>query len=103
MDAVPGGAPAAAVTTPHVPVVALAEMYTEPELTGLAAPLVFIVPAECAHALLTVAVPHTVAVPAFVLRVADPTVPAEAVVHTDAEPTVPAVVDHVARVPPALT
>lgn len=81
--ALPGGAAAAAVTTPQVAVFALEEIITEPDAAGAAAAEVFTVPLLIAHALDTVAVP--------------------AVVVIDAEPTVPAVVDQDARVPPTLT
>lgn len=87
--AAPGGAPAAAVTTPQVPVLAEEEIRTDPEEAGGAAAAVLTVPVVKAIALEMVAVPQTVAVPALV--------------HTEADPVVPAVVLQLASVPPALT
>ena len=88
----PGGAPAAAVTTPHVAVFADEEISTDPEAPGAVAADTFTVPPDAFSAFAMVAVPDTVAVPAFVVK---PEVPAD--------PTVPAVVDQDARVPPADT
>ena len=88
--ALPGGGAAAAVTTPHVAVLADEVIRTDPDAPGAAPAAVFTVAAALfAIALEIVAVPHTVAVPALVVTLADP--------------TVPAVVDHDARVPPAAT
>ena len=88
----PGGAPAAAVTIPHVAVFADEEISTDPEAPGAVAADTFTVPPDAFSAFAMVAVPDTVAVPAFVVK---PEVPAD--------PTVPAVVDQDARVPPADT
>ena len=91
----PGGAAAAAVTTPHVAVFALAETSTDPAAPGAVAAETPTVPPETVRAFAIVAVPaavDVVAVPAYC------TVPA-----TLADPTVPAVVDQDASVPPALT
>lgn len=78
---------------------------TLPAAPGAACPATFTVPVRFVRAFAIVAVPDTVAVPAFVDRVADPTVPADANVAvpafvanpaTPADPTVPAVVDQTA-------